>query len=271
MKKYKILTLLAAAVVLTFSSCETEIDETAGVRGVGVVPAITNLNPASFDVNDPDETFIKFDLDVETASVSEIIIVASHNGKLTRIPLKNFTTFPAKDIKIYMRDVATALGMKASDVNPGDVFTLEATTIQGDKTYRSNAVINAAAVCAYDPEMVTGSYNAVSADWGADGLVTITVDPSDQYTVYVAGLPELDGFDGDIGPLKMMVDPLTFKVTAVKTKLASIFYDYTNVAFEGFGLLNTCDGTYQMNFTISVDQGSFGQNAFTLTKVVPSY
>ena len=268
MKKYKFLTFFAA-MLLTFSACETEIEETAGLRGEGVIPAITNLNPAVFDINDPENTFIKFDLDVETATVSEINFVASYNGKLTRIPIKQFTSFPTTDVKIYMRDVAAALGIKLEDVSPGDIFTLEALTTQGENIYRSSAVINAAAVCLYDPEEVTGTYNAVSADWGADGLVTITVDPVDIYTVYVAGLPELDGFVGDIAPLKMTVDPLTFKVTAVKTVLGSVFDAYTNVAYEGFGLLNTCDGTYQMNFTITVDQGSFGQNAFTLTRVGP--
>jgi hypothetical protein len=127
-------------------------------------------------------------------------------------------------------------------------------------------VINAAAVCAYDPEMVSGSYKAVSADWAVDGPVTITVDPEDEYTIYVAGLAELDGLTEDKGPLKMVVNPLNFEVTAERTVLASIAFDYTNIAYEGFGLLNTCDGTYEMNFTITVDQGSFGQFPFTLTK-----
>lgn len=264
MKKYKILAFLAA-MVLTFSACETEVDDPAGLRNEGVVPAITNLKPAVFDINDPENTFIKFDLDA-TTGVSEVIFVASYKGDMRRVTLLNFTTFPVKDIKIYMRDVASTLGIKLSDVNPGDVFTLEALTIQGDKTYRSSAVIDAPAVCLYDPEMVTGAYQAVSADWGVDGPVTITVDPTDQYIVYVAGLAELDGLTEDKGPLKMVVDPLTFNVTAVKTVLASIAFSYTNIAYEGSGILNTCDGTYDMNFTITVDQGSFGLNAFKLIK-----
>ena len=264
MKTYKILAFLAV-MAFTFSACETEDVDPTGLRGVGVVPSITNLNPAAFDVNDPENTFVKFDVDV-AEGVNEVIIVASFKGDKRRIPVKTITSFPAKDIVIYMRDVAAALGVNLNAVEPGNVFNLEVTTVQGDKTYRSNAVINAAAVCAYDPDLVSGSYKAVSADWGADGLITITVDPADEYTVYVAGLPELDGFIGDLGPLKMTVDPLNFQVKAIKTKLASIFDAYTNMAYEGFGLLNTCDGTYEMNFTITVDQGSFGQNAFTFTK-----
>ena len=265
MKTYKILAFMAA-MVLTFSACETEVDDPAGLRDEGVVPSITNLKPAVFDVNEPAETFIKFDLDVDP-KVSEIIVVASFNGDLRRVTLKNYTTFPAKDIKIYMREAAAALGVKLEDIEPGDVFNLELLTVQGDNTYRSNAVINAGAVCAYDTDLVTGAYYAVSDDWGSEGPITITADPNDEYTLYVTGLATMDGLVEDGDPLKMKVNELDFSVKAEKTVIATAFFQYTNGAYEGFGNLNTCDGTYKMFFTISVDQGSFGQNAFTLTKL----
>ncbi|HZK07964.1 MAG TPA: hypothetical protein VFC92_07155 [Bacteroidales bacterium] len=268
MKTYKILAVLAI-MVLTFSACETDVVDPAGQRGEGVVPSITNLDPAFFDVNDPANTFIKFDVDA-TAEVSEVIFVASYNYDkkgLVRVPVRNTTIFPAKDVTIYMHEVATALGIQLDAIEPGDVFTIEALTVQEGKTYRSNAVINAAAVCAYDPDIVTGAYKAVSDDWGADGPITITTDPADEYILYVTGLAELDGLTEDQGPLKMIVDPFNFKVKAERTVLASIAFQYHNIAYEGFGVLNTCDGTYQMTFTITVDEGSFGANAFTFTKL----
>ncbi|MDY0078641.1 MAG: hypothetical protein RBR87_15340 [Bacteroidales bacterium] len=264
MKKYKLLVILAA-MVLSFTACKTDVDDPAGPRNIGVVPSITNLNPAAFDVNDPENTFVKFDLDAESA-VNEIVIYASFNGDLRRTRLKSYTTFPAKGEIIYMRDVAAALGLSLNDIKPGNTFNLELVTVQGSSTYRSNAVINAAAVCAYDSEMVSGAYKAVSPDWPADGPVTITIDPTDEYIVYVAGLAALDGLDEDKGPLKMVVNPLNFEVKAERTVLASAAFGYTNIAYEGFGLLNTCDGTYDMNFTITVDQGSFGQYSFSLIK-----
>lgn len=264
MKKYKLLIFLAA-MILSFSACETDVDDPAGPRNEGVIPSITNLNPAVFDVNDLANTFIKFDVDV-TSAVSEVVVVASFNGDLRRVTLKSYTTFPAKDEVIYMRDVAAAMGISLDEISPGDLFTLELLTIQGPKTYRSSAVINAAAVCLYDPAMVSGDYKAVSPDWPADGPVTITVDPDNKFIVYVAGLAALDGLDEDQGPLKMVVDSLNFEVEAVRTVLATAAFGYDNIAYEGFGTLNTCDGTYSMNFTITVDQGSFGQYFFSLIK-----
>jgi hypothetical protein len=119
--------------------------------------------------------------------------------------------------------------------------------------------------CSYDPEVVSGSYRAVSSGWAVDGPVTITVDPEDQYTLYVAGLIGLDGLPEDQGPLRMTVDPADFSVTAHRTVLATNFFGYDNVAYQGTGSLNTCAGSYEMSFTITVDQGSFGTYDFIFT------
>lgn len=264
MKTNKITTFLVA-MVLAFTACETEVEDPAGLRGVGFVPSITNLKPAVFDVNDPSNTFIQFDLDADSDVVSEIKLVASYNGDKKRVEVKSITTFP-QNVKIFMHEAATALGVQLDEIGAGDVITIEAITIQGDKNYRSNAAINAAVVCAYNPANVTGSYRAVSPDWPADGTVTITVDPEDEYIIYVAGLATLDGLTEDQGPLKMVVNSLDYSVVAERTVLASSAFGYNNIAYEGSGILNTCDGTYTMSFTITVDEGSFGAYSFTLTK-----
>ncbi len=264
MKTFKTITFLVA-MVLAFTSCETEVVDPAGVRGEGVVPSITNLNPAVFDVNDPANTFVQFDLDVDSDVVSEVKLIVSYNGDMKRVEVKSFTSFP-QNVQIYMHEAAAALGMQLDDVEEGAAFNFEALTIQGDKTYRSSASFNAAVVCAYDTDNVTGSYNAFSAAWAVDGNITITADPDDEYILYVAGLAALDGLDEDQGPLKMIVNPLDFSVVAERTVLASNAFGYTNIAYAGTGLLNTCDGTYEMLFNITVDQGSFGSFAFTFTK-----
>lgn len=264
MKTTKILTFLVA-MVFAFTSCETEVEDPAGLRGVGFVPSITNLNPAVFDVNDPSNTFIQFNLDADPNIVSSVKLIVSYNGDMKRVEVKSVDNFP-ENVKIYMHEAVTALGMSLDDIGAGDNFTFEALTIQGDKTYRSSASFNAAVVCAYNSANVSGTYRAVSADWAVDGTVTLTVDPEDQYIIYVSGLAGLDGLTEDKGPLKMVVNPLDFSVTAERTVLASIAFDYTNIAYEGSGLLNTCNGSYEMLFNISVDQGTFGAFPFTLTK-----
>jgi hypothetical protein len=263
MKTYKIFGLIAA-MVFTFASCETEVDNPAGARGKGVVPAITNLNPAVYDSNDLEGTFVQFTLD-GVAPATEASVVVSLNGDGARAVVGTYTTFPAT-VQILLSSAVEVLGMTLAQVELGDIFSFEVVTVIGGKSYYSSAAFNAPVVCAYNPALVSGSYHALSEGWGAEGDVTITVDPLDDYIVYVAGLEAIEGLDEDQGPLKMIVNPLDFSVVAVKTVIASDAWGYTNIAYEGTGLLNTCTGTYTMLYAITVDQGSFGSYEFILTK-----
>ncbi|HNS30432.1 MAG TPA: hypothetical protein PKL52_07860 [Tenuifilaceae bacterium] len=256
MKKIKFLSLLAIMALL-FAACETVVEDPAGPRGVAPVPGIVNLNPATFDVLDLENTFIKFTLVLEGSGVSQANILASFKGNKQRVNITSVSSFPS-DITITLAEVVNKLGMVLDSIKPADLFNFEVQTVVGGKTYYSSAAFNVAVVCGYDVANVTGSYYVVTEDWGSEGPVTITADPDDDYIVYVSGLAAMDGVTEDLGPLKMVIDPLTFKVTAVKTVLASIAFGYHNFSYAGSGELNTCDGTYVMYFAITVDEGSFG-------------
>jgi len=267
MKKLKIFGLIAV-MAATFISCETQVDDPAGARGEAIVPGIVDLNPAVYDVNDLENTFVQFKLVIDDAKVNEAVILVTKGDK-KRVEITRVSSFPAT-VKLALKDVVGKMGIQLSSVKAADVFSIEVVTVQGGKSYFSSAAFNAAVVCGYDPLMVSGSYRAVSADWGLDGNVTITVDPNDEFVVYVAGLAAIEGLVEDKGPLKMVINPLDFSVDAVKTVIASDVapwgLPYTGYNYQGFGTLNTCDGTYSMTYTIGVDQGSWGAYAFTLTK-----
>lgn len=260
MKTYKIFGLIAA-MLLIFVSCETKVDDPAGPRGKGVVPAITDLNPAVFFEDDLENTYIQFTLD-DVAPATEADVVVSLNGDKARAVVGTYTSFPAT-VKVLLSDIADTFG---ANIGGGDILNFEVATKIGGKTYYSSASFNAPVACAYDASFLSGSYHAVSADWGSEGDVTITVDPVDEYIVYVAGLEAIEGLNEDQGPLKMIINPNNYSVIAEKTVLASDAWGYTNLAYEGTGVVNTCNGTYEMFYNITVDQGSFGGYAFTLTK-----
>lgn len=268
MKKIKIFGLITALVFI-FSSCETEVEDPAGLRGIGVIPEIANLDPAVFDSNDLENTFIQFTVDVSDPKVDEVVVVASFKGDKRRTEMTRLTSFPAT-VKIMLSEVASKFGIQLSSIQAADVVNFELITVQGGTSYFSSAAFNAAVVCGYDPAMVTGSYHAVSEGWGLDGNVTITVDPDNEYIVYVSGLAAIEGLNEDQGPLKMIINDKDFSVIAEKTVLASDVapwgLPYTGYNYQGFGELNTCDGTYKMTFTIGVDQGSWGAYDFVLTK-----
>jgi hypothetical protein len=270
MKKFKIISIIAAA-VFTFSSCSVN-ENPVEQRGVGVVPAISDVYPGVFDSNDPQNTYVQFTLgiaDADKGKVSEMSVQVSSGSKFERKEILKVTTFPTV-VKVALKDVTTALGMNLSDVKLGDDFMIEVVTPVNGKPYYSPAAIKASVVCGYNPTMCSGSYSSAANDWG-EGDVTITVDPTDEYILYVSGLAEQEGLTED-APLKIVIDPTNYSLTAksviaISTEEWGPDGTYDNLTIDGKGSINTCDGTITFSSSIYVDQGSFSGNFnFILTK-----
>lgn len=265
MKSIKTIGPLIIIIFLAFGCQETEKDP-AGQRNVAVVPLISAVNPGIFDSKDLQNAYVQFVVSIEPVSkVDKIDIVGSYKDILSRVKITEVTTFP-DTVRILSSDVAGKLGIPLGDISNGDVFTFELLTTANGLTTRSNSVLIVSVACAYDTAQAIGNYHSVSADWGSDGNIIITSDPQDPYTVFVTGLEAIEGVDEDQGPLVMHINPATFAVIADKTIIASSAFGYTNLAYEGTGTYNSCDGSYAMTFDISVDQGDFGKFGFTFTR-----
>jgi hypothetical protein len=264
MKKLKVLKWIFTLTIL-LAGCE-ELPDPAGMRGAVVVPGITDLFPAVFDSNDLENSFIEFNVNIPAGSqVSKIIIQGSFNDNFERTTITELTTFPAK-VRITAADAAQELGIDLADVSNGDNFLFELVTTSGDLTTRSSAVANIPVACAYNVALATGSYYVNGGDWGSAGIVTITADQDDQYKLFVSGLEEIEGLTEDLGPLVMYINPVNYEVTVPKKAIASEAWDYHNIAYEGSGSYNTCDGSFSMVFTISVDEGTFGTFQFSFAR-----
>lgn len=266
MKKIKILGFMLMLMMYSLS-CE-KLPDPAGERGFGIVPGISGLNPAVFDVNDLEHSYVRFTVSLpEGKSLNKATLVASYNNDHADAVIKEITSFPAV-VTVTSAEAAQKLGIDLEDIVRGDVFGFELVIdYDGRSTHSTPLAVPVA--CAYSVAMATGSYHSVSEDWATEGDITLTADPLDPYKIYVSGLEEIDGLVEDRGPLVMHVDPITFAVTADKTVLASLVTwgaPYHNIAYEGTGTFSTCTGTYTMNFTISVDEGSWGANSFVFTK-----
>jgi hypothetical protein len=262
------------AIFFTFAllivGCKDTNENLVGSRGLGVVPIISDLQPAVFDSNDLENTYVEFKLDVEDKSKLEnAIIKVSLNGKMQRVDYATFTTFPQM-VKVSLKDAIAKLGADFSKIGLGDIINVEVWTTTNGKAYPTKAVFNASVVCAYKSANVTGSYHSVSKDWASEGDITITVDPNDEFTVYISGLEVMEGLVEDKGPLKMVIDRNSYSIKVDRQVIVSDVSSwgvYTNLAYAGTGTLNTCDGTYKMSFDISVDQTSFATaQVFTFTK-----
>jgi hypothetical protein len=264
MKKIKTLGVIATFILIIFGC--SKLKDPAGTRNVGAVPAITNVAPGIFDSKDLVNSYVQFVVNLPSGMQADgAVIEASYNTNSERIQVAQITTFPAT-VKLVSGDVLQKLGLAAGAVSNGDVFTLELVTTVDGVPYRSNAVLFISVACAFDKALTVGSYHSVSADWNTAGNVTLTDDPDNPYTIFVAGLETLDGLNEDKGPLVMHIDPVTYAVKADKTVLASSGFGYHNIAYSGSGTYNSCDGSFAMTFDISVDEGDFGNFTFTMTK-----
>ena len=263
MKKIKILGFIVILMMYSIS-CE-ELPDPAGERGVAPVPGITGLNPGVFDVNDLQNAYVQFTVNLaEGTSLDKATLIGSFNNNHADVTIKELTSFPAV-VNITSVDAAQKLGITLADIERGDVFDFELLITTDSRTTRSTPLVIPVA-CVYTTAMSTGSFHSVSEDWNSEGDITITADTGDPYKLYVSGLEEMEGLTEDLGPLVMYIDPVTYAVTVPRKALASDAFGYHNIAYEGSGTFSTCDGTYTMSFEISVDEGSFGTNGFIFTR-----
>jgi hypothetical protein len=266
MKKIKVLGLITTLIIIFFS-CEDEIYNPVGQRNTAVIPAISDLDPGIFDSKDLLNTYIEFKISLSPGTTAEkVAIVASYEDNFERVTIKDVTTFPST-VKISASEVAQKLGISLAKVKNGDVFTFELLSSANGLTTRSNAVVSVPVACAYNAALATGSYHSVSSDWNSEGDITITSDPKDPYTVYVAGLEEIEGLDEDQGPLVMHINPATYEIIADETVLASDAWGYGSISYSGSGVYGSCDGSYIMYFEISLSAlGSQGTFRFDFTR-----
>lgn len=263
MKKIKTIGLIFTLIAILIS-CE-ELPDPAGLRGVAVVPEITDLIPAVFDSKDLEHSYVEFQVKVPDGVQTSITIQGSYKDNLERVTITDLTTFPAT-VRITSAEAAQKLGIDLADISNGDIFLFELITTANGMTTRSSSVLTIPVACAYDVNLATGSYHVIGGDWGSEGDVTLTADPDDPYKIYVSGLEEIEGLVEDLGPLVMYINPVNYAVTAPKKAIASDAWGYNNIAYEGTGTYGSCDGAYSMLFTITVVEGTFGTFQFTFTR-----
>lgn len=289
MKKLLIITTIFAGLIF---SCQTseDIDQIALAKKTAIPDFAKNTSLDAY-INGADIAAAAFGfvVDIVQGEVESIDVKAIYDGSasfapvtiatsITELPYsQDMTANDLVDLFPEFTDV-TDIPLGAEFTVYADLTLKDGTVIPGrteDGINYSPDIVNSplfttnvvfAVLCPYDVTLTTGSFHAISGSWGSEGDITITADPDDPYILYVVGLEEIEGLVEDLDPLKMVVDPTTFEVTAIRTAIASDAWGYHNIAYEGPGTLNTCNGTFSMQYKITVDEGTFGTFSFTLTK-----
>ena len=257
----KIISLgFAPLIVMILIGCK-ELPDPAGIRGVAVVPGITNVDPGIFDSKDLENSYVEFVVTVpEGTTADKISIVGSYQDNNERVPITEITSFPAT-VRISSADAAQKLGILLADLSNDDLFTFELLTQAGGITTRSKTLLIVPVACAYDKSLAEGSYHSVSPDWNSEGNITLTADADDPYKIYVRGIEEIEGLVEDQGPLVMYINPATYNVTVPEKVISSDAWGYGSISYRVYGTYSSCYGSFTLYFGISLsiygDQGVF--------------
>lgn len=269
MKGKNIYSVLILFFVMFLGACENTNEILIKERGVAVVPGITNLEPA-FYTTDFDNTYIQFDVDLpEGESVDKAEIHAVFKGKSALI--EQIPSFPA-EVNLPIRDVMTKLGLSDDEVdvvdnNEFDFFVV--TTSNGVTTRSKTGAIKVLVTCEFDPELAVGDYHVVSGAWEVEGSVTLTADPDDPFKIYVSGLYEMEGGEPNDNLLELNISPSSFEISGPKSNLGpeAPWGAYTNYYYTPTsGIYRSCTGTFEVNISVTVDEGGFGTFGFVFTK-----
>ena len=153
------------------------VDKNYAAKGAVITPS--NVQVGFFDLGDPDNSMIAFDLAAKGEAVSSVAVNVSYNGGGEHAFA---STSAPTTVTATMNDVLSATGVNIADVAIGDkvTFTFDATTASG--VFRSSKSLNVPVSCA---STLGGTHDFVSTNLQAitgtcpTGPVTGTVTWTD--------------------------------------------------------------------------------------------
>ena len=78
---------------------------------------------------------------------------------------------------------------------------------------------------------------------------------------------EIQGYGGETAPygiIRLTINPKDYTVTVSKQVISASYGHYHNLAYEGSGTIDTCNGIISLSLAVTVDEGSFGSFPFEI-------
>jgi len=277
MKKYFLVIIAALFVTI---SCEDTNENLVQQRGVAVNVSMSDAIPAFF-TDDLANTFVEFDLELpEGATVDKADLEVVFEDK--KAIVKAIPSFPVAGMRVTAMELISALGISPSNVAVGDVFYIYVLTTKGETTTRSTAAMSINVTCTYNSALAAGTFAFQSASWGISGTTTIEVDTADPFKIFIDTAPMAiahgSGIDATVATgnkMEININPNTFNTsggnTVIATHTGTVWgaTRYDNLAFRHiFGTFNSCNGQFELTFTVNVTQGNFsGSHPFTFRRI----
>lgn len=156
--------LLGLILVLgVISSCTKEEDENpfASIEPKGAVVSVGNVQTGFFDLTDPDNAGIAFDLTTKGEAVNSVTVLQSTKGGAPQ-EIATISSFPAT-ISVSLADIMASSGLTMDDLAPGDqtVFSFQNVSTPSG-TYPSGASLSIDMSCQSD---LGGMMDVTTVGW----------------------------------------------------------------------------------------------------------
>lgn len=273
MKKNKFNIILFSLLTLIITSC----------KHGEYMPDIQRANMAVFALDEnstiliSDETYnVNFNVSLyyPNDKVTEARIVGIKNGDPSTIKTlqEGITEFPIK-MKLSYQDLKSKFGEIVEgdqielgmDIKMGAIW-FSAFGPDGKSTVASDAIslpgsnptLTLKRVC---PLVLDDFVGSVTLN---DGFAEIPT--ADIVKISDTEL-EIQGYGGETAPygiIRLTINPKDYTVTVSKQVISASYGPYHNLAYEGSGTIDTCNGIISLSLAVTVDEGSFGPFPFEI-------
>lgn len=273
MKKNKFNIILFSLLTLIITSC----------KHGEYMPDIQRANMAVFALDEnstiliSDETYnVNFNVSLyyPNDKVTEARIVGIKNGDPSTIKIlkEGITEFPI-NMELSFQDLESKfesikegdqieIGM---DVKMGTVW-FSAFGPDGKSTVASDAIslpgsnptLTLKRVC---PLVLDDFVGSVTLNDGFAGVPTADIVKISDTEL------EIQGYGGETAPygiIRLTINPKDYTVTVSKQVISASYGPYHNLAYEGSGTIDTCNGIISLSLAVTVDEGSFGSFPFEI-------
>lgn len=273
MKKNKFNIILFSLLTLIITSC----------KHGEYMPDIQRANMAVFALDEnstiliSDETYnVNFNVSLyyPNDKVTEARIVGIKNGDPSTIKTlqEGITEFPIK-MKLSYQDLKSKFGEIVEgdqielgmDIKMGAIW-FSAFGPDGKSTVASDAIslpgsnptLTLKRVC---PLVLDDFVGSVTLNDGFAGIPTADIVKISDTEL------EIQGYGGETAPygiIRLTINPKDYTVTVSKQVISASYGPYHNLAYEGSGTIDTCNGIISLSLAVTVDEGSFGSSPFEI-------
>lgn len=273
MKKNKFNILLFSLLTLIITSC----------KHGEYMPDIQRANMAVFALDEnstiliSDETYnVNFNVSLyyPNDKVTEARIVGIKNGDPSTVKTlqEGITEFPIK-MKLSYQDLKSKFGEIVEgdqielgmDIKMGAIW-FSAFGPDGKSTVASDAIslpgsnptLTLKRVC---PLVLDDFVGSVTLNDGFAGIPTADIVKISDTEL------EIQGYGGETAPygiIRLTINPKDYTVTVSKQVISASYGPYHNLAYEGSGTIDTCNGIISLSLAVTVDEGSFGSFPFEI-------